>query len=301
MSSFDADPVAVHRFVDRFFESLVEAGVEHAVISPGSRSTPLTLGADRQPGLRTWIQLDERAAAFFALGLAKASGRPAIVICTSGTAAANHLPAIVEAHYSRVPLIVATADRPPELRDWGAGQTIEQNGLFGRYPRWAVELPLATAGEAALRYAGQLAARAVEAATGAPSGAVHLNWPFREPLAPPPGERPAIGSTPLPARLRFSHARAAADPEDVRELVAAVRARERGVIACGPMDPGPELVAAIQDFAAAAGWPVLADPASQLRGAGAEGRAPILDMGDALLAFAGLRGAPASGIRAATR
>ncbi|MGY8737777.1 MAG: thiamine pyrophosphate-binding protein, partial [bacterium] len=120
-----ADPEAVYRFTGTFFESLRLSGVAHVVISPGSRSTPLSITARHTPGLRTWIELDERAAGFFALGLAKASGRPAVLVCTSGTAAANYLPAVVEAYYSRVPMIVATTDRPAELRDWGAGQTID--------------------------------------------------------------------------------------------------------------------------------------------------------------------------------
>ena len=107
-----------------FAAGLVERGVVDVVISPGSRSTPLSVTLHAQPGLTTWIQLDERSAGFFALGQAKATGRPSVLVCTSGTAAANYLPAVVEAHHAGVPLIVCTADRPPELRDWGAGQTL---------------------------------------------------------------------------------------------------------------------------------------------------------------------------------
>ena len=160
--AFRSDPEAVYAFVGRFFESLAAAGVAHVVISPGSRSTPLAISAERCRGLRTWIELDERAAAFFALGMGKATGRPAALVCTSGTAAANYLPAIVEAHHARVPLIALTADRPSELRDFGAGQTIEQSGLYGRHPRWSVEVPIAEAGAGALRHSEELAARAVE-------------------------------------------------------------------------------------------------------------------------------------------
>jgi 2-succinyl-5-enolpyruvyl-6-hydroxy-3-cyclohexene-1-carboxylate synthase len=282
-NAYVADPNEVYAFVGRFFESLCAAGARHVVISPGSRSTPLSIAADRTSGLRTWIGLDERAAGFFALGLAKATRHPAVLICTSGTAAANYLPAIVEAHYSRVPLIVLTADRPPELRDWGVGQTIEQVGLYGHYPRWSIEVPVPAGGDDAIRYAGQLAARAVETARGTPAGVVHLNWPLREPLAPiADSVATATEATSTEEGIRFTRARLCADPADIRELVSLVRSRERGVILCGPMDPEPEFMNAIAEFASAAGWPVFADPTSQLRSAGTQPSAPILDMGDAL-------------------
>ncbi len=122
-----------------FADELERCGMEHACTSPGSRSTPLVLSLVRQPGLRTWSQLDERCAGFFALGAAKASGRPVAVTCTSGTAAANLAPAVIEAHHARVPLIVLTADRPPELRDIGAGQTIDQLKLYGDAVKWFFE------------------------------------------------------------------------------------------------------------------------------------------------------------------
>lgn len=281
-TAFSAEPAAVYAFVGRFFESLRAASIEHVVISPGSRSTPLSITADRNIGLRTWIGLDERSAGFFALGLAKATRRPAVLICTSGTAAANYLPVVIEAHYSRIPLIVLTADRPPELRDWGTGQTIDQSGLYGRYPRWSVEVPVPADGGDAIRYAGQLGARAALMAVGTPAGAVHLNWPLREPLAP---EAESVDETKTlisePA-IRFSQGRLSAEPADVRELVALVRSRERGVVCCGPMDAEPELVNAIAAFSRASGWPVLADPASQLRSAGEGLGAAILDMADGL-------------------
>jgi 2-succinyl-5-enolpyruvyl-6-hydroxy-3-cyclohexene-1-carboxylate synthase len=280
-AAFEADPGAVYAFVDRFFASLAASGVEHVCISPGSRSTPLAIAAERAPGLRTWIGLDERAASFFAIGLAKATGRSVAVLCTSGTAAANYLPAVVEAHYSRVPLIVLTADRPSELRDWGAGQTIEQTGLYGRYPRWTTEVPIPSRGEDVLRYATRLAARAVDESSGDSCGPVHLNWPLREPLAPE--SLAAVAEVVERATPRFSRAPRTARSEDVEELTALAREFERGVICCGPMDAGGELVAALRDFASAAGWPILAGPASQLRGTGTEKGAPLLSMADAFL------------------
>ncbi|MEZ4331910.1 MAG: 2-succinyl-5-enolpyruvyl-6-hydroxy-3-cyclohexene-1-carboxylic-acid synthase [Myxococcota bacterium] len=279
---FRADPDAVYAFVARFFASLVASGVEHVVISPGSRSTPLAIAAAFTPGLRSWIELDERAAAYFALGIGKATRRPAALVCTSGTAAANYLPAVVEAHHARVPLVVLTADRPSELRDFGAGQTIEQPGLYGRHPRWCVEVPIPDAGEAAVRHAAILATRAVERATARPAGPVHLNWPLREPLAPTPAARALLTPAPAPAAPRFSRAEAAADPRDVEELVAAVERGVRGVVCCGPMDPDAALARAVTDFARAAGWPLFADPASSLRAGEWADAAIGLDAGDLL-------------------
>jgi len=301
--AFASDPVAVYAFVEQFFAALASAGMEHVVVSPGSRSTPLAIAAGRTTGLRTWVQLDERCASFFALGLAKASRRAVALVCTSGTAAANYLPAIVEAHHARTPLLVLTADRPPELRDWGAGQTIDQTGLYGRYPRWAGEVAIAMRGEDALRYARRLAARAMDEAMGFAAGPVHLNWPFREPLEPPepfggpdaagPGERsPRPGSradapSPRPEQdpgLRFSHARLEARDEDVRELLERVQRCERGIVCVGPIDVGDARCAAwgeaVRGFARASGWPVLADPASGLRAGGPA--APVLTLGDAI-------------------
>lgn len=284
MGAFLADPEAVYRFTGTFFESLRLSGVAHVVISPGSRSTPLSITARHTPGLRTWIELDERAAGFFALGLAKASGRPAVLVCTSGTAAANYLPAVVEAHYSRVPMIVATTDRPAELRDWGAGQTIDQVGLFGGYARWASELPVPEAGEDALRFANQVAARAVEEAVGKPSGAVHLNWPLREPLPPPVGKLSEILTSVQGSRVapEFSHAREIPRGEDISELAALARNNERGVISVGPMQPSPGLRDAIVGFAEASGWPVLCDPASNLRAGDGSQSTLLLDVADIL-------------------
>jgi len=284
--SFQADPEAVYAYIARFFASLASAGVEHVVISPGSRSTPLAICAERCPALRTWIELDERAAAFFALGLAKATGKPAVLVCTSGTAAANYLPAVVESHHARVPIIVATADRPSELRDFGAGQTIEQPGLYGRYPRWCVDVPIPETGSGALRHAEILAGRAVETATATPAGAVHLNWPLREPLAPTArslsmadAANKAASTTDARA-TRFSRASLVADPRDVDELVALALCCERGVVCCGPMDADARLASALAAFSTHAGWPIFADPASQLRRGGWTRGTPILDAGD---------------------
>ena len=133
---------ALTEYVSAFTHSLVEQGVTDAVISPGSRSTPLAYACKKQEGMTVYRQIDERSAAYFALGMAKASGKPVMLLCTSGTAAANYFPAIVEAYYARVPLIVVTADRPHELREVGAPQAINQINLFGSHVKWATDLPL---------------------------------------------------------------------------------------------------------------------------------------------------------------
>ena len=174
------DPV--YDTVASFAAGLVEHGVTDVVISPGSRSTALALTLHAQPKLRTWIQLDERSAGFFALGQARRTGRPSVLVCTSGTAAANYFPAIIEAHHAGVPMIVCTADRPPELRDWGSAQTIDQVKIYGATTRWAADL--AVAGEWSPTQGRLVAHRAVVSATGINPGPVHLNWPLREPLEP---------------------------------------------------------------------------------------------------------------------
>jgi len=176
-----ADPV--YDAVAAFAARLADLGVAHVVVSPGSRSTPLTLCLDAEPRLTTWIQIDERSAGYFAVGLGRATGLPAVLVCTSGTAAANYLPAVVEACHAGVPLIVCTADRPPELRrGWGSPQTIDQVGLYGPVARLSSDLPVA--GEMPAADAVKWANLAFKAAVGADRGPVHLNWPFREPLEP---------------------------------------------------------------------------------------------------------------------
>ena len=278
------DPTASNHnfaFAARLFDELARCGVEHVVVSPGSRSAPLATAAWRQPALRCWSQIDERSGAFFALGLAKATRAPVAVVCTSGTAAVNLHPAVVEAHHARVPLLLLTADRPPELRDCGAGQTIDQVGLYGGAVRWFAEAPVPEPGESGLlRTAGALARRAVASARGRPAGPVHLNLPFREPLAPTPGEYD-VGSArdarePGECAAAFDVGaesdEAPPSPDLVASLLARLRSCERGVVICGPLDAEPETAESIARLAAALGWPLLADAASQLRrGPHAEG------------------------------
>src|SRR5687768_10039552 len=165
-----------------FADELARCGLREACTSPGSRSTPLVLSLAREPRIRATSHLDERCGAFFALGLAKASGRPVALACTSGTAAANYAPAVIEAHEARVPLLVLTADRPPELRDLGAGQTIDQVKLYGSAAKWYPEVDDQPATAGRVRWLRQLACRAVWTALEGRPGPVHLNFSLREPL-----------------------------------------------------------------------------------------------------------------------
>jgi 2-succinyl-5-enolpyruvyl-6-hydroxy-3-cyclohexene-1-carboxylate synthase len=268
--------------------------VRDVCLCPGSRSTPLAVATARQPELRCWTHIDERSAAFFALGLAKTKRAPVALVCTSGTAAANFLPAVVEAHYARVPLLMLTADRPPELREWGAGQTIDQVNLYGGHVRWFAEAALPEASGGALRYARALASRAVAAARGRPAGPVHLNLPFREPLEPVevPGDvAPDLGARdPLAASGRRDRpyaavTEAALTPDDATADTVAqiVGAHPRGVIACGPLDADAALAAAVARLGRAAGWPILADPTSQLRRGAHVAGAPVIATSDLFL------------------
>jgi 2-succinyl-5-enolpyruvyl-6-hydroxy-3-cyclohexene-1-carboxylate synthase len=266
---------------DILVDELVRGGVRHACLTPGSRSTPLALACARNPALTVHVHLDERASAYFALGIAKASDAPALALCTSGTAAANHFPAIVEASQACVPLIVLTADRPPELRDTGANQTIDQRRLFGGYVRWFDETAVPEQTENAAKYWRDIAAQALAAALGMPPGPVHLNTPFREPLVPT-GAAVDLGdaSTPAPRAPRgvsSSTPAARADGSTVPALAGLVEGTQSGLVLAGAL-PRPALE--VFDLCAALQWPLLAEPASGLRIPGralAAGQALIAD------------------------
>ncbi|MCE2512464.1 MAG: 2-succinyl-5-enolpyruvyl-6-hydroxy-3-cyclohexene-1-carboxylic-acid synthase [Acidimicrobiia bacterium] len=259
----------VYDTVAAFAGRLAALGVTDAVVSPGSRSTPLTLCFDAQTGIRTWIQLDERSAGFFALGLGRASGRPAVLVCTSGTAAANYLPAVVEASHSGIPMIVCTADRPPELRGWGSPQTIDQVDLYGTAVRWSIDLPVPD--EAGPGAAIGWAETAIRSASGRDPGPVHLNWPLREPLEP-------ASTVPVPreAAAAVDAGRMASDedPDASKELsdLAEIAAEyERGVVVVGPWPGGGlnrelQWAAQAKRFASWAGWPLIGEPISHIRG-----------------------------------
>ena len=253
-------------------EELARCGVRHAVLSPGSRSTPLAVALGRQPAIDLTVIVDERSAAFFALGAAQATRTPVAILCTSGTAAANFHPAVCEADESSVPLVVLTADRPPELRGIGAGQTIDQLKLYGDAVRWFCEVGTHDADDAGLLHYRTVACRAFAAARGEPRpGPVHLNLAWREPLAPvdQPGAVTATdtlalegrGVGPLTAVARMP---AEADPAALDELAEAISTSERGLILAG-RQTDPHLREPLARLAAAAGYPILAEPTSQLR------------------------------------
>ncbi len=272
-------PLPADRYVRALLSSLYQGGVRHVVVAPGSRNTPLTaaLTSEGAP-FRTWLHLDERSAGYFALGLARQTGTPVVITCTSGTAAANFLPAAVEARLSRVPLIFLTADRPPEARDVGAAQTVDQVNLFGTHVKWSADLPVADASalDELVRYASSAGARAAATVLEAPQGPVHLNIPFREPLIEA-GDAP-FGDVEQP--VVRSPRRAEPDAITVARLAAMLPGR-RGLLVCGPESEGLP-AAEIAALARALGWPVIADPLSGLR-AGTHDHALVVDSVDALV------------------
>ncbi len=208
-------------------DEFARCGMEEACTSPGSRSTPLVLSLVREPRIRCFSHIDERCAGFFAVGAAKASGRPVAVACTSGTATANLAPAVIEAHQARVPLIVLTADRPPELRDVGAGQTIDQVKLYGGAVKWFFEVGVHEASPEGLRWIRTLACRAYWTALAGRAGPVHLNFPLREPLVLD-GELPADRSGRAGARPYVSFDRPATRSAGARSDPPSGRVRDRG-------------------------------------------------------------------------
>ncbi len=205
-----------------FVAELAAGGLRHVCISPGARSTPLTVSFAREPRTTCWSHIDERSNAFFALGIAKATRSPAAIVCTSGTAAANFFPAIIEAAHAGVPLIVLTADRPAELRDCEAGQAIDQIKLYGDYAKWFAEVGMQDSG---LPYFRTLARRALREAASVPRGVVHLNFPLREPLIADGGHRddvtlePAATVAPVVVPAGAPHPQA----EDLARLVALIK------------------------------------------------------------------------------
>ncbi len=253
-------------------EEFARSGVRRAVISPGSRSTPLAVALWREPDIEVSVILDERSAGFFALGGALATGVPGVVLCTSGSAAANLHPAVVEADEAGVPVIVLTADRPPELRDIGAGQTIDQLKLYGDAVRWFCEVGTHEADNDGLLHFRSVACRAHAEAVGDPRpGPVHLNVPWREPLAPVTveGQVSATDSLALEGRggaplQAISAGSSRADEASLDDLAERIERAPRGLIVAGRQsDPG--LASPVADLAAAAGFPILAEPTSQLR------------------------------------
>ncbi len=255
-------------------DELARCGVTEAVLAPGSRSAALAMALHDDPRLRLHVELDERSAGFLAVGLARATGMPAAVVVTSGSAVANLHPAVVEADTGRVPLLLLTADRPPELRHTGANQTVDQPGIFGRAPRWAADLGVPEDRPSAPGFWRSSIDRAVAEALGlrGPAGPVHLNLPFREPTVPATddGRFAAAGPyrTPLDGRAdgrpwtTVGRCPRLPDPDELRALAGRIVGTERGLVVVGETTARP---GSILEFARAAGWPVIAEPISSAR------------------------------------
>jgi 2-succinyl-5-enolpyruvyl-6-hydroxy-3-cyclohexene-1-carboxylate synthase len=252
---------ALTHWVVEIAQSLAAHGVKDVVVCPGSRSTPLALAVARHPALRVWMHLDERSAGFFALGIARARHRPAAVLCTSGTAVANLLPAVVEAHLARVPLLLLTADRPPELRDNGAPQTIDQIGIFGRNVRWFIDLPVPQM--TLLPFLRATLGRAIGLTQSAPAGPVHLNLPFREPLVPDRSLMTTLLAQ-TPSSVQVTPARRMLGGAELATLASSLIEYRRGLIIAGPDCPA-DLGPLLTILAHRLRFPVLADPLSGVR------------------------------------
>jgi 2-succinyl-5-enolpyruvyl-6-hydroxy-3-cyclohexene-1-carboxylate synthase len=272
-----------------FVEELARGGLRHAVVSPGSRSTPLAVALWRQPEIEVTVIVDERSAAFFALGATQASGDPVALLCTSGTAVANYHPAICEADESALPLLVLSADRPPELRGIGAGQTIDQIKVFGSSVRWFCEVGTHAADDSGLLHYRSVACRALAAARGETRpGPVHLNLPWREPLAPLAVEGAVTATDPLALKGRDGRPLTAVTRIDLEpsaflleEMAAHIGDAISGVIVAG-RQLDPELREPLAHLARVAGFPILAEPTSQLR-CGPHDRSHVVATYDLLL------------------
>ncbi len=272
-----------------FAEELARSGLRHVVVSPGSRSTPLAVALWRQAEIEVATIVDERSAGFFALGAAQASGEPVALLCTSGTAAANYHPAVIEADESGVPLVVLSADRPPELRGIGAGQTVDQIKLFGASVRWFCEVGTHAADDDGLLHYRSVACRALAAARGETRpGPVHLNLPWREPLAPVPVEGAVTATDPLALRGREGRPLTAVTRIDLEpsaflleEMAGHIGDAISGVIVAG-RQLDPELREPLAHLARVAGFPILAEPTSQLR-CGPHDRSHVVAAYDLLL------------------
>lgn len=273
---------ALTKYIAAFISELVKNGVEDVVVSPGSRSTPMAMVMAEHPDLQVHIHVDERSAAFFALGIAKGTKRPVAILCTSGTAAANYYPAIIEAFYSRVPLLVFTADRPHELRDIGAPQAIDQIQMYGKHVKWFAEMAPPENGPSMINYVRTAAVRAVATAKRNPEGPVHMNFPFREPLIPDLNDPEIFLSSSREEKyMTVSSSILTVDDAQFDTIAQTVSTYNKGMIICGPMDDA-DLSHKIVELGKALQFPIIADPLSQLR-SGRHEQSQIIDAYDAIL------------------
>lgn len=244
-------------YVNQFVETIKQAGVKHIVMCPGSRSTPLAYGFAKDAGFAFYRQTDERSAAYFALGIAKAAKEPVVLLCTSGTAAANFFPAIVEAFYARVPLLVVTADRPHELREVGAPQAIDQIHLFGKHVKWSVDFPLPEDHAETLNFMERHIHRAVSTSKTLPMGPVHINMPFREPLLLNMEQ-----ALPITEVQVSEIGKLVPSGEFTEWYTDLLMGEEKGLLIAGD---SLHSIEGFWDFARMLKWPVLVDPLSNLR------------------------------------
>ncbi|HEX2621335.1 MAG TPA: 2-succinyl-5-enolpyruvyl-6-hydroxy-3-cyclohexene-1-carboxylic-acid synthase [Phototrophicaceae bacterium] len=270
-SSMSAAPNRNIFWAKTFVDELARCGLEAVCIAPGSRSTPLVIAFAENPHIKVYSHIDERSAAFFALGMAQATDKPIAILCSSGTATANFHPAIIEARYANVPLIVLTADRQHELRDSGANQTVDQVKMFGDHVLWFydVALPEANPPGVAIRNLRTLADRAYAKANSIEKGPVHLNFPFRKPLEPIPVAddvtdiEPHLSNDERPTTV-ISAGELILSNFEVESLLKVIRASQRGVIICGPRT-SKDARLAISNLALKTGFPIFADITSNMR------------------------------------
>ncbi len=282
-----------YAFAGSFVDELARSGLRDVCICPGSRSSPLAISFARHPGIRKWIHLDERSAGFFALGMARNAGRPVAIVCSSGTASANFLPAVAEARYGLIPLIVLTADRPQELVNSGALQTIDQTRIYGDHVKLFVNAESNEVTTDSMAYIRTLACKVYATSSGSPEGPVHVNFPFREPL------EPSISLSDLPEQIseydfEMWHGRANGNPfvlnsvngktpniNDLKALVSHINQIEHGLIVCGP-NYQTGFANSITKLASKLKYPIFADALSGVR-VGSHDRSMVLDTYDAYL------------------
>lgn len=275
------------RYTANFVDELASSGLRHVVISPGSRSTPLAVLCAEHEKIKEWIVVDERSAAYFALGIAREKQEPVAIICTSGTAAANYYPAVVEAYQARIPLIVLTADRPHELRGTGANQTINQLNMYGHFVKYFQEMAIPDASPNMLNYVRARAARAVREAVSDRKGPVHVNFPFREPLMPDIRLENLWGKKSPDSYNVSYNGRKRLTEEALQQLGKKLVGKKNGLLVCGPQ-VDKSLAPSICKLSESLQIPILADPLSQLR-AGEHSKENIITMYDAIFKSAQLR------------
>jgi 2-succinyl-5-enolpyruvyl-6-hydroxy-3-cyclohexene-1-carboxylate synthase len=256
---------ALTAYTAAFVNELVQTGVSDVVVSPGSRSTPMAMMFAEHPEIKTHILVDERSAGFFALGIAKATKKPVALLCTSGTAGANYYPAVIEASYSRIPLIVLTADRPHELREVGAPQAIDQIHLYGKHVKAFFEMPIPEKEKSVIRYARMTCGRAVATALNHPTGPVHLNFPFREPLIPLLDDPTLFENEEREGKfVQIETGNWTLSQQQYQDIANQLVTNRNGIIVCGAIDD-PGFTEEVVALAEKLNFPILADPLSQLR------------------------------------